>query len=985
MRKFIFSILFLLLPLEVFSQVSWQTQNSGVTVNLYDVYFVNQLTGWAVGDSGKVIKTINGGASWSQQVTGTTFILRKVHFINPNTGWITGGFQDPACQITGITLKTSNGGTNWITQYSSGGYMFTDLGVVDENTIYTTGEGRNSSCLEATGTTMYSTTSGTTWNFTPLSAPRGYLHASVDFTNAETGYIATVYAADVAGSVRRLFKTTNHGTNWNLIKRDSLSVPQQGGSFIRFINDNTGYFIDKNFYKTTDAGANWTKLDSVSVFGMSRFSFLNTNTGFVVGQNKIAHTFNGGTNWTVNTGAQFTSLNSIHAVDSVNVWACGREGKIIHLGNAPEESYAKYLPLKVGNSWTYSWMDQNMQTGYYKRTITRDTVIDNVTYYNFNGLSVPGFTSGLVTLDSITGNVYGYVPGYNCPAHPNRKLIDSLAARKTDSYYFCGTDNHNTCSDTSDMTIFGNTIKTKSFAIPGLIDIGHRFGKGFGLVGSGSWEVGSSSTNLVGCVIDGSVYGDTTAFSKYTPYFPLQVGNSWTYLKSVAPFPDQFVKVTITGQTFSGGLTYYQTNVPFPTFQNNSVALDTASGNIYVRDINVQCGPYGQNLLMDSLAAKPGDSIRTCSVTHSGICTDTNRADIFGSNILTKRIISPHIAGMDLAQRFGKGFGIISATLVEVDIQNYTLTGCVLNGTIYGDTSSVMENSVQGIVRYSDNNQIATNGYVKAIKLNKLTQNIITLDSVQLGSNGTYTLNNLAADTCYIVAYPNSESQADFVPTYFPSTINWQTAVKVYTGNNPDNINVLVYRKADIAGIYSLGGWVITMPNSLSAGIKDAIVYIKKNNMFRKFITTDNIGHFNLSGFSSGQYEVIVDRLGFINSDRNIEITNYNMDTLNLPMIPATNIKTVSDIVPDKFNLYQNFPNPFNPTTNIKFDIPKASFTTLKVYNVLGKEVAVLLNEIKSAGSYQVDFDASKLTSGVYFYRIETGSFTETRRLVILK
>ncbi len=73
------------------------------------------------------------------------------------------------------------------------------------------------------------------------------------------------------------------------------------------------------------------------------------------------------------------------------------------------------------------------------------------------------------------------------------------------------------------------------------------------------------------------------------------------------------------------------------------------------------------------------------------------------------------------------------------------------------------------------------------------------------------------------------------------------------------------------------------------------------------------------------------------------------------------------------FTLYQNYPNPFNPSTKIKFVIPKSSFVNLKVYNVLGKEVATLVNEERPAGNYEVEFNATDLSSGVYFHQLRVG------------
>jgi len=88
---------------------------------------------------------------------------------------------------------------------------------------------------------------------------------------------------------------------------------------------------------------------------------------------------------------------------------------------------------------------------------------------------------------------------------------------------------------------------------------------------------------------------------------------------------------------------------------------------------------------------------------------------------------------------------------------------------------------------------------------------------------------------------------------------------------------------------------------------------------------------------------------------------------------------------PSRFNLFDNFPNPFNPSTTIRYELPKFSMVRLSVYDILGREVSVLVNERKNAGSYEVKFDAAGLSSGVYFYRIQAGEFTQTKRLLLLK
>ena len=89
--------------------------------------------------------------------------------------------------------------------------------------------------------------------------------------------------------------------------------------------------------------------------------------------------------------------------------------------------------------------------------------------------------------------------------------------------------------------------------------------------------------------------------------------------------------------------------------------------------------------------------------------------------------------------------------------------------------------------------------------------------------------------------------------------------------------------------------------------------------------------------------------------------------------------------VPVEFNLSQNYPNPFNPTTTINYSVSKSNTVTLKVYNVMGKEVETLVNEQKGVGNYEVKFDASKLASGVYFYQLKSGDLVSTNKLVLLK
>ncbi len=113
---------------------------------------------------------------------------------------------------------------------------------------------------------------------------------------------------------------------------------------------------------------------------------------------------------------------------------------------------------------------------------------------------------------------------------------------------------------------------------------------------------------------------------------------------------------------------------------------------------------------------------------------------------------------------------------------------------------------------------------------------------------------------------------------------------------------------------------------------------------------------------------------------------NFNYGKLYVDLV-LTDIDS-EKIIPDNYYLSQNYPNPFNPTTKIDFAIPASSaktFVTLKVYDILGTEIRTLVQENKTPGNYSVDFSASGLSSGIYFYQLQAGDFTQTRKLTVLK
>jgi len=102
-------------------------------------------------------------------------------------------------------------------------------------------------------------------------------------------------------------------------------------------------------------------------------------------------------------------------------------------------------------------------------------------------------------------------------------------------------------------------------------------------------------------------------------------------------------------------------------------------------------------------------------------------------------------------------------------------------------------------------------------------------------------------------------------------------------------------------------------------------------------------------------------------------------------MSEITGVDNISSEVLSKYSLHQNYPNPFNPVTSIQYAIGSRQFVQLKVYDVLGNEIATMVNEEKSAGTYELNWDASNLPSGIYFYKLQAGEYAETKKMILLK
>jgi len=229
-------------------------------------------------------------------------------------------------------------------------------------------------------------------------------------------------------------------------------------------------------------------------------------------------------------------------------------------------------------------------------------------------------------------------------------------------------------------------------------------------------------------------------------------------------------------------------------------------------------------------------------------------------------------------------------------------------------------------------------------------------------------------------------------------------AIDVYLNSAPHIIkNIIAYNESRYGGGISFGTSChgVLDSNYICNNIGDGIYCedasqptIYFNNIFGNGNT--NYSHYevfnadatitinaeyNWWGSSSGPYHPVTNPAG--GGDTVGDYIDYE------PWLPDSvqtiGIKNLGKSIPISFNLYQNYPNPFNPVTKIKFDLHKTVHVVLIIYDILGREVATLVNEKLNAGSYEVYWNASAYSSGVYFYRLTAGDFIETRKMVLLK
>ena len=292
----------------------------------------------------------------------------------------------------------------------------------------------------------------------------------------------------------------------------------------------------------------------------------------------------------------------------------------------------------------------------------------------------------------------------------------------------------------------------------------------------------------------------------------------------------------------------------------------------------------------------------------------------------------------------GPGNGIDQAKSIAIDSsENIYVTGFSAGvGTGTSDYATIKYNSLGDLLWVKRYNGSA-NGDDQA---NSLTIDTATNIYVTGYSAGTGT-----GSRGYVTIKYNSNGDSIWVRSY---------------GNSVDRENSI---RVDNSGNIYVGGSNFVIKYSPSGVQQWAERYNGpfSNNDEPYSLTLDKRGNIYVTGVNSP------------NGNGNLDFTTVKYSQV------ITQTNTLSNGLSQPFNLYQNYPNPFNPNTVISYQLPVSSFVKIKVYDVLGNEVATLVNEKQNAGSYSVEFDAGNYPSGIYYYKLEAGDFSEVKKMILLK
>lgn len=499
----------------------------------------------------------------------------------------------------------------------------------------------------------------------------------------------------------------------------------------------------------------------------------------------------------------------------------------------------------------------------------------------------------------------------------------------------------------------------------------------------GSWfNIGLTNLDIYSLAINGNnIYAGT-----YTGiFFSTNMGGSWTsgglsnrHVYSIVSNDNSIFAGTDSGKIFVSSNSAVSWTAINNGISNSTSVYDLAlsGNNLFAGIVDVSSGPY-QN-------------------SYGGIYRSTNNGELWTvADLYCKIIFSLTVSNNNIFS--GTENGVYMTTnngenWTATSLSNKKITSFAVSGNnIFAAT---LDNGIY--LTTNNGGSWSSVGLTNVYNINSL---IISEGNLFAGGNGIYISTNNGANWANISNGINVYSLAAIGNNIFAATeggvirstnngANWAPTSlggRIYSIATSESN---VFAGAD--GVYlstNNGSNWLAVNNGLNSNLRINSLCINGNNIFASndsgiFLSSNNGGNWIKKNQGFNYIPLIISMC--IGNDF-IYSGAYGQSVWKRSLTEIIGIRNISTEIPSSFSLKQNYPNPFNPTTNIKFDVQKKASVKIVIYNSLGKEVSKLVNEEMNAGSYQIDWNAAEYPSGVYFCKLETYGYAQTKRMLLIK
>ena len=912
------------------SQPGWNFQNPlPVAGDLLGVSFGDSSNGTAVEYGGTIVHTTDGGLHWVRQVSGTQNDLYGVSTVDATNGTVVGANR--------TILHTTNGGTAWTLQSSGTGIALFGVWFVDANVGTVVGD---------SGTILRTTNGGASW--VPQSSGSSASLAAVHFVDKNVG--------TVVGGGGTILRTTDGGQNW-VAQSSGITIPLSGVSFGTpdsgiAVGTYKGFFSFRGvILHTTDGGTTW--LSQTNGIRLNAVSFENATHASAVGYpGYITQTTDGGTTWSTQDSGGTSELYGASFSDSHNGTAVGSGCSILRTTNggstweiqlisvtSQQMNGVFFLDAKFGTAVGNNGTILHTTNGGSTWTIQDSGVVG----YNLYGVSFANPDTGIAVGDHmILSTTNGGISWTFQNAPPGMLLPRGVTFTDPTTASVVGTGGATGLSRTTD---FGNTWSqqlTGSINAVSFVDNNIGTAVSFNYIyrttdGGSTWtsqRYSSAETYYGVSFVDantGTVVGSEGAGAGVILH-TTDGGITWT--SQADNLPDHPLWRYLYGVSFSDPETGTVVGVgdyryaPNPTvlIQYGLVYNTTNGGSTWTAQAEFPFAPLNAVML-----------------------TDANTGSAVGNGGVILRIAN------DTA-------GVTRKPDVVLNTRSFAF-GNVLPGKSK-DAIMIVRNSGNDTLHIAS---VSSSVPEFTVRLSSLT--------VPPGTRSRDTLrfspDAEAGFSGKIVMYSNAPSSPDTIAV---------------SGNG---------FKGAIAG---LSARLVDCGTIMEGGSKDTTVTLTNagNDTLTIVNITSSRPAFSArpTTFTIAPGQTATDSLRFFPSvagaDSGWIVLHSNSitspDTLKIRGLatPLTDVRS-DGTIPRQFALGQNYPNPFNPSTTISFDLPVRSHVTLRLFDILGKEVLLLASGEYPAGSYSMRWNAANVSSGIYFYRLEAGTYSNTKKLLYLK